>query len=185
MLGKGHSSLHTAWTVLLLVTLSLAGRLAQAEEADYRDIDRELDLLQGEVAQLSQELLEFQQATFFPADTRVFLFLSLTTKDSLTPESLEIAIDGRPIVSHLYTPEEKQSLRLGGLQSLYTGNLPLGEHRLDIRLSALAENDRYVRRESSLTFRKRAGEATVEIQLAASAPDFEPSVTLRDWQPGR
>lgn len=182
MLGKGHSSLHAVWMLLLLAVMVLGGRQGLADDARSQDIDPEIEQLKGEVAALSQELLELQQNTFSPADTRLFLFLSLANSDGLTPESIEIAIDGRPVVSHLYSDREQQSLQQGGLQALYTGNVALGEHRLDIKLAAQAQNERYVRRESSLTFRKRAGEATIELQLAASSPDFEPSITLQDWQ---
>ncbi len=182
MLGNAHSPLRTTWTLLVLVVFLLTGRHGLAGDAQTPDGALEIERLKGEVAALSQELIELQQAAFYPADTRFFLFLSLASNDGLTPESIEIAIDGRPVVSHLYSEREKLSLQRGGAQALYTGNLSLGEHRLDITLAAQAQNDRYVRRESSLTFRKRAGETTIELQLAASSPDFEPSITLQDWQ---
>ncbi|SFM54489.1 AraC family transcriptional regulator [Marinobacter zhejiangensis] len=178
MISKRLSSFRVAGTLALTLLLGLGWQQGLADEG----LDARIEQLKGEVAVLSQELLELQEATLFPADTRVFLFLSLVNKDALVPESIEIAIDGRPVATHLYSPHEKEALQQGGLQRLYAGNLAVGEHRLEIKLAAQTGNERYVRRESELMFRKRAGESSIEVQLGATAPDFEPTMTLQDWQ---
>lgn len=174
---KGFSTLHVAFVLLLVSVFSLHNQTAKAET-----LDQQVDRLKGEVAALSQELFEVQEATLYPDDTQVSLFLSLDASKNLVPETMEVSIDGRPVATHLYSSREKQALEDGSLQRLFVGNLALGEHRLGIKLTAQAQDRRFVRRETELRFQKRSGQTSIQLELGARAPDFEPTITLQDWQ---
>lgn len=164
---------------LLLVLVLAALALPAAADAT---LDTEIERLKADVANLSQTLFELEEQVLYPADTQFAVYLSLANPEAFQLDSVELAVDGRPAVSHLYTDQERQALEQGGLQRLYLGNLATGEHTLSATFNGQAANDRYVRREASFTVRKGGGETRVELVLEARAPDFQPSFALREWQ---
>lgn len=177
MNDRGLPQLQFAFVLLLLPVLLVMAQAVWAET-----LDQQIDQLEGEVASLSRELFELQETTLYPEDTQMAIFLSLEPSNTIVPESIEVSIDGRPVTAHLYSDREKQSLDDGSLQRLYVGNLALGEHRLGIKLTALAQNDRYVRREMDLRFHKKAGQSSIQMELGAHPPEYEPTIILQDWQ---
>lgn len=163
--------------VLMTVSASVVGAQGQVTE-----LDREIDKLKSDVANLSLELFEVEEAVLHPADTQVSVFLSLKDKEALELESVELYLDGSPVASHLYTERERQSLRRGGVQRLYIGNLPYGRHELKAVVSARSSSERYVRREIGHGFQKEPGASKIQMIVDARAPDFEPVVSFNQWK---
>ena len=60
------------------------------------------------------------------------MFLSVAENSRVQPHSVSIAIDGGTVTDHLYTQKEIEALNTGGIQRLYTGNIPLGNHKLRV-----------------------------------------------------
>ncbi|MGM0767486.1 MAG: AraC family transcriptional regulator [Pseudomonadota bacterium] len=146
------------------------------------DLGADIDRLKADVAALASELYTLEETILHPADTQVAVFLTLAGKNALELDSVELFLDDTPVSSHLYTDLERQSLQQGGVQQVYLGNLPLGDHHLKAVLTARTQNDRYVRREASHRFRKEPGESRIQMSLDAQAPDFEPRVAFREWK---
>ncbi len=151
--------------------------LAMADE-----LDTEINRMKADVASLAGEVFALEEDILHPADTQVTIFLTLARKDTLTLDSVELYVDDTPVASHLYKDRELSALEQGGVQQLYTGNLPHGDHVLKTVLTARAADDRYVRRESTHRFRKQPGEFRIQMSLDARAPDYEPEVSFREWK---
>ncbi len=164
----------------LALGLVLATGPARAEETAA--LDHEITELKAEVASLSQTLFELEESVLYPADTQVAVFLALKDKEGLELESVEVYLDGSPVSSHLYTDRERESLRKGGVQRLYIGNLPHGSHELKAVLTARSANESFIRREVHHQFRKRPGESRIQMTLDAAAPDYEPVVSFQEWK---
>jgi hypothetical protein len=152
----------------------------RAEE--LTSLDREIAAIKSDVASLSQTLFELEESVLHPADTQVAVFLTLKDKDGLALDSVELYLDGTPVSSHLYTDRERESLRKGGIQRLYIGNIPHGSHQLKAVLTARSANERFIRREVRHQFRKRPGESRIQMSLDAAAPDYEPVVSFQEWK---
>ena len=153
---------------------------AQAEE--LASLDREIEAIKSDLASLSQTLFELEESVLYPADTQVAVFLALKDKNGLALDSVELYLNGSPVSSHLYTDRERESLRKGGVQRLYIGNLPHGSHQLKAILTASSANERFIRREVRHQFRKRPGESRIQMTLDAAAPDYEPVVSFQEWK---
>jgi hypothetical protein len=153
---------------------------AQAEE--LASLDREIEAIKSDLASLSQTLFELEESVLYPADTQVAVFLALKDKNGLALDSVELYLNGSPVSSHLYTDRERESLRKGGVQRLYIGNLPHGSHQLKVILTASSANERFIRREVRHQFRKRPGESRIQMTLDAAAPDYEPVVSFQEWK---
>ncbi len=146
------------------------------------ELDKDISQLRADVASLAGEVFALEEDILHPADSQVTIFLTLARKDDLTLDSVELYVDDTPVASHLYTDREFGALQQGGVQQLYTGNLPHGDHVLKVVLTARAANDRYVRRESTHSFRKPPGELRIQMSLEARAPDYEPRMSFREWK---
>ena len=166
--------------VLSLVCLLVSPSLVTANEGD--SLDREIQQIRSEVAALSQTLFDLEESVLHPADTQVAVFLTLKDKEGLELDTVELYVDGTPVASHLYTDQERKSLRRGGVQTLYMGNLPHGRHSIKAILTARSANERFIRREMRHEFTKRPGETRIQMALDAAAPDYEPVVSFQEWK---
>ncbi|MDX1598226.1 MAG: AraC family transcriptional regulator [Marinobacter sp.] len=156
--------------------------LISSADATGDELDAEISRLQADVASLAGEVFALEEGVLHPADSQVTVFLTLARRDALTLDSVELYVDDTPVASHLYTDREFGALQQGGVQQLYTGNLPLGDHVLKTVLTARAADDRYVRRESTHRFRKPPGQFRIQMSLDARSPDYQPEVSFREWK---
>jgi len=166
--------------LLWLFTLiaSLSGSAAIAQPAD-EGLDARIRVLKADVIRASADLYSIQEEVLDPAATRLQIFLSISDPESFRIEAIELQLDGTPVASHRYDNTERQGLADGGVQALYLGHLPLGDHKLTAIVSGQAENDRYLRRSITLDLQKKAGISAYQLVLKASAPTFEPRLDLR------
>lgn len=164
------------------VALFMALIVPFGQEAIADTLDSEIDRLKADVADLSQTLYELEEDVLYPADTQVAVFLTLKDREGLELDTVELYLNDTPVASHLYTERERSSLKQGGVQRLYIGNLPHGAHQLKAVLTARSANERFVRREVSHDFRKRPGESRLQMTLDTRAPDFEPVVSFQEWK---
>lgn len=170
-------SISLSMLFLALVCFLLPG-VVQAETA----LDGDIAEIKAEVASLSQTLFELEESVLHPSDTQVAVFLAMKDKEGLALDSVELYLNDSPVSSHLYSDRERESLRKGGVQRLYIGNLPHGSHQLKAVLTARSANERFIRREVNHEFRKRPGESRIQMTLDAAAPDYEPDVSFREWK---
>lgn len=160
---------------VILMALGCGPAIASSLDEDITDLKSEIFAHTGEIFELEQKVLH-------PVDTRLAVFLTLTNRDGLDLDSVELYVNGQPVASHLYTARETGSLQQGGIQQLFTGNLANGEHQLKAVITARAANDRFVRRESTHRFQKRPGALRLQMALEAKAPDYEPRVSFVEWK---
>jgi len=162
---------------LIAFVLMLTAPLIAAAE-----LDTEIDRLKADVAELASDLYELEEAFLHPADTQVAVFLTLARSDALTLDSIELSVNDTPVASHFYSERELRSLQQGGVQQLFIGNVPVGEHRLKAVLTARTANDRYVRREVAHRFQKEPGEFRIQLSVDARAPEYEPQIGFAEWK---
>lgn len=157
----------------LLVLLSVSGSLLHASEArdQLNDLRANVDAIERDVSQLEQNLL-------FPPLTRVKVYLSLENDADYTPRSVSLRIDGREQSFHVYSPEEVTALRLGGIQTLWEGNVALGERRLSASFEGVDRTGDEVKGEAALTFEKTLKGRALELQVVGKP---ETAFKIKDW----
>lgn len=166
--------------LIVLITALIASLTVRPVLAE--SIDREIADLKADVASLNQELFELEEDILHPANTQVAVYLSFSARDYFVLDSVELAIDGHPAVSHLYTERERTALEDGGVQRLYLGNLSAGEHTLEAVFNGQGANDHYYRKDASFTIQKASGKAQYEMVLETQAPGYEPKLRLKEWE---
>lgn len=163
----------------------LAGLMVAPASACFAadtSLDARIQQLSASINEHSADVLGLQEALQYPVNTRVTVFLSLETRDTLSLDSIELFLNDQPVASHLYTPRERDALAAGGVQQLYMGNLASGGQTLRAVITARSADKDFVRRESSLNFTKQAGELGLELKLSARAPAFEPRIDFVQWK---
>ncbi|HTN33498.1 MAG TPA: AraC family transcriptional regulator [Marinobacter sp.] len=145
-------------------------------------IDNEISQLRANVSEHSAKVFALEQKLLHPVDTRIAVFLKLASRDSLDLDSVELFVNGKPVTSHLYSDRERGSLDEGGIQQLFTGNLPNGSHELKAVITARSAKNHFVRREALHRFQKRPGTLRLQMSLEARAPDYEPQVSFVEWK---
>ena len=146
------------------------------------NVDLAIAGLKSRIADHSAQVFALEQELLYPADSRLSVFLTLANRHALDLKAIEVFVDGKPVVSHLYSEREQNALEEGGVQQLFKDNLANGEHSLKVVITARAGDDRFVRRETVHQFQKRPGNLRMQMSLDAKAPDFEPRVSFVEWK---
>ncbi|MEC7727203.1 MAG: AraC family transcriptional regulator [Pseudomonadota bacterium] len=182
MFGKTSTIRRRIFSLYGLLIGSLLMLQGIVSVASTGDVDPSIEQLKSRIADHSAQVFALEQELLYPADSRLSVFLTLASRDALDLDAIELFVDDKPVVSHLYSPREQDALEEGGVQQLFKGNLANGEHALKVVITARAGDDRFVRRETVHRFQKRPGTLRMQVSLDAKAPDFEPRVAFAEWK---
>ena len=75
-------------------------------------------------------------------------------------------IDGELVAAHIYTFKEMEALKKGGVQRIYTGNVPTGEHQLEVSVIGRLSGGSDIVRTESFSFTKGSEPKLVEVTLS-------------------
>ena len=173
--------------IFLFVTLLLAafasGMLRADPEAatSAQALDAEVEDLKQQVLELNRELFILEEELLFPANTQVAVFVSMDVGNFFALDSVELKVDEQDVSSYLYTEREVQALFRGGVQRLYIGNLPAGEHELVAFFTGKGPHGRDYRRGATLVFEKSLGPKFIELRIDDTAAKLQPAFTVKEW----
>ncbi|MCG6891479.1 MAG: AraC family transcriptional regulator [Gammaproteobacteria bacterium] len=174
-------------TSLLLLLFCLATPLA-AQEADSEDatadnsLETDIEALKKEVLSLNRDLFILEEDLLFPANTQFSVFLSMNSGVFFSLDSVQLKIDDKIIANHLYTERELAALKRGGVQRLYIGNLPSGEHEIVAIFIGLGPSGRDYRRGESIVIEKSSEPQFVEFMISDDTAKEQPSFDARIWE---
>lgn len=131
-------------------------------------LDEQVQQVKSDVLSIAAELNQLEEKLLFPSDTQIALFVSLPTGKETQLDSVQIAIDGLPVTHHIYTFKELEALQKGGVQRIYTGNLPTGKHQLSVTVSGKLSSGRDFTGTETFEVEKEVGPKLVGIELAAT-----------------
>jgi len=150
------------FTLFLLLMLALVtASPAYSESGGKPAVDTEA--LTSEAVDLISRLNRLEQQLFYPTHTRVSVFLSVAENSQARLHSASLKIDDNSVTDHIYTQKETGALNAGGIQRLYTGNIMMGKHRLQVSVRE-AQKDGSVRlHELEYKFSKNDHAENIEI----------------------
>lgn len=174
-------------TSLLLLLFCLATPLA-AQEADSESatadnsLEADIEALKKEVLSLNRDLFILEEDLLFPANTQFSVFLSMNSGVFFSLDSVQLKIDDKIIANHLYTERELAALKRGGVQRLYIGNLPSGEHEIVAIFIGLGPSGRDYRRGESIVIEKSSEPQFIEFMISDDTAKEQPSFDARIWE---
>ncbi len=148
---------------------------------EVQKISRDIQLLKGEVIDLNKDLRLMEEKLLFPSSTKVSFFVSITSGQFFTVESIKLKIDGRFVATHIYSEKQRDALLRGGVHKLYTTNLSEGKHSVIAFFTGIGPGGRAYKRATETILKKGPGSQYLEIGISDDTVAQEPAFALKNW----
>ncbi|MDH3631737.1 MAG: AraC family transcriptional regulator [Gammaproteobacteria bacterium] len=158
-----------------------AGSLDE-DGSEETSLDTDIEALKKEVLSLNRDLFILEEDLLFPSNTQFSVFLSMNAGALFSLDSIQLKIDDKNIANHLYTERELAALKRGGVQRLYIGNLPSGEHEVIIIFTGVGPKGRDYRLGESIVIEKTTEPQFVEFMIADDTGKEQPQFDVRVWE---
>jgi hypothetical protein len=145
-----------------------------------RSLDEQVQEVKSDVLGIAAELDRLEERLLYPSNTQVTLFVSLAEGETFRLDSVQIQIDGQPVAHHIYSFKELEALQKGGVQRIYTGNVPTGEHQLQVTVAGKLPGGRELGGTESFRFTKDVEPKLVGITLAGGLTGAA-HIELGEW----
>lgn len=142
-------------------------------EVPTEGLDEQVQAIKKEVLRISAELSQLQEKLMYPSDTQVALYITLAQGSTFHLGAVKINIDGKNVANHVYSPQELEALKHGGVQRIYTGNVLGGTHSLDVEIIGKSTVNPDFQQSSTHKFYKMKGPKVIQITLSGSGSTIQ------------
>jgi archaellum component FlaG (FlaF/FlaG flagellin family) len=171
-------TLRKCWLVMFTALAVLASASAGAE-ASYREqmkgLDEQVQEVKSDVLSIAAELARLEERLLYPSNTHLAVFVALAERDTLRLDAVQIRIDGQLVAHSIYSFKELEALQKGGVQRIYTGNVPSGEHQIEVAMSGKLDSGKDYSRTEHFAFNKGVEPKLLGVTLGSS------QLQLGDW----
>ena len=125
----------TFWTVSFSALCALCCSVSLADDsyrAQMKGLDEQVQEIKSDVLSIDAELRRLEEKLLYPSNTHVALFIALAKGESMRLDAVQIQLDGKLVAHYIYNYKELEALQKGGVQRIYTGNIPAGAHQLEV-----------------------------------------------------
>jgi hypothetical protein len=88
---------------------------------------------------------------------------------------VRIQIDGQQVAHSIYSFKELEALQKGGVQRIYTGNVPTGTHQIEVSIAGKLDSGKDYSRTERFDFTKGIEPKLLGVTLGSS------ELRLGDW----
>jgi hypothetical protein len=169
--------LWSALVALLICASGAAGFAETSSKEQMQSLDNQVQEIKSDVLSIAAELSRLEEKLLYPSNTQVSIFVSLAEGEPLRLDWVRIGIDGQPVAHHIYTFKELEALQKGGVQRIYTGNVPTGEHQLEVSMGGALPGGGELDGTRSFSFRKEVEPKLVGIVLTGQGNHIQ----LGEW----
>lgn len=165
--------------IAAFVVLVIIGTAAFATDAGQREqmkgLDEQVQEVKSDVLSIAAELKRLEEKLLYPSNTHLAVFVVLAERDTLRLDAVQIQIDGAPVAHSIYSFKELEALQKGGVQRIYTGNVPSGEHQMEVTIAGKLESGKDYTRTERFAFNKGIEPKLLGVTLGAT------ELKLGDW----
>lgn len=152
---------------------------------NLRELDRDTQIIKERTLDLEHALylLETDQQMHPLSETR--LFFQVPTRNFYRVESLQLLLDGKPLVDINYLETEAAALNQDGAHRVFHGNISPGEHQLQAMVSGQFEDgEKTLRHDMTASFvlDKARGITHLLVDVDDSKATWEPQLRMQVWQ---
>jgi hypothetical protein len=166
------------WIVVVTALGVFAGAAAIAD-ASYREqmkgLDEQVQEVKSDVLSIAAELARLEERLLYPSNTHLAVFIALADRDTLRLDAVQIQIDGQPVAHSIYSFKELEALQKGGVQRIYTGNVPTGDHQIEVTVAGKLDTGKEYSRTERFGFNKGIEPKLLGVTLGSS------QLQLGDW----
>jgi hypothetical protein len=166
--------------LFLLLSSTVTLHAAEVSKEQIKGLDEQVQDIKKDVLELTSELSRLEEKLLFPSNTQVSLFVAIKGDKDFVLDSMQIKMDNKVVMQHLYTFKEIEALRAGGVQRIYTGNIKTGDHQMVASFIGRAKSGNEYQRSEKFTVTKAVGPKFVEIQISGSSASDQ-TISFKDW----
>lgn len=167
--------------VVLLVGGAIASSVAQDMSGDdMRSLDGQVQEIKSDVLSIASDLNALEERLLYPSNTQLAVFVSMPADETFRLDAVQIAINGQLATHHIYSFKEIDALRNGGVQRVYTGNVPTGQHELGITMIGKLKNGKEFSESQSFAFAKGVEPHALGVTLTGPGLGND-GIRVEDW----
>jgi len=167
------------WVLLAFIPLA-SGEAQDISGQELRSLDGQVQEIKSDVLSIASELGNLEERLLYPSNTQVALFVAMNQGDEFRLDAVKVEIDGELATHHIYSYKELEALQKGGVQRIYTGNFPTGEHQLNLTVMGKLKSGKDLSETDSFAFSKGVEPKAIGITLGR--PEFGSSgIQVGDW----
>jgi len=179
----GRNRIASTLAIVSALLLCLGGTHGWAQQDDrqqMRGLDEQVQEIKSDVLSIAKELSLLEEKLLYPSGTQIAVFVALADGDPMRLDAVRLQIDGQLVAHYIYSAKELEALHKGGVQRIYVGNVPTGDHQLEVLVDGKLDGGADFSRTEHFTFRKEAKPKLVGLTLAG--PDSgRPPIALGEW----
>jgi archaellum component FlaG (FlaF/FlaG flagellin family) len=165
--------------IAIVAALGVFASAAAVAEASYREqmkgLDEQVQEVKSDVLSIAAELARLEERLLYPSGTHVSVFVALAERDTLRLDAVQVRIDGQLVAHSIYSFKELEALQKGGVQRIYTGNVPTGDHRIEVTIAGKLDTGKEYTRTEHFAFTKGIEPKLLGVTLGSS------QLQLGDW----
>jgi hypothetical protein len=156
----------------------MAGAISAQEPttAEMRSLDEQVQEIKTDVLGIAAELNRLEEKLLYPSNTHLAVFVSIAEGETFRLDSMQINIDGELATHYLYGFKELDALQHGGVQRVYTGNLPTGGHEIEVSINGKTPGGDDFNSTETFSFDKG-----IEPKLLGIALNGPKAIQLGEW----
>ena len=172
---------------LVVSVLVIAGQFAadtsafaqQAARQEMRSLDEQVQEVKTDVLTIARDLALLEERLLYPSNTQLSVFVDLSEGASFRLDAVRVEIDGTAVAHHIYSFKELEALQNGGVQRLFTANIPTGTHDLVVAVSGKLPNGDDFTSSESLSISKGVDPKLIGLELEERAGGA--AIALQNW----
>ena len=168
--------------LVLVICSPLSTGLAQDISGDdLRSLDGQVQEIKSDVLSIASELGNLEERLLYPSNTQVALFIALAEGEAFRLDAVQVEIDGELATHHIYSYKELEALQKGGVQRVYTGNVPTGDHQLTVTMIGKLKSGKDFNQSDSFVFAKGVEPKALGITLGRPGSNTSSGIQVGDW----
>ena len=172
-------------SVMPVLLLLAAGPVATSSAqdlagGDLRSLDGQVQEIKADVLNIASELSTLEERLLYPSNTQLALFVALDRDEDFRLDAVQVEINGQMATHHIYSYQELEALQKGGVQRIYTGNIPTGDHELRVTMLGKLKSGKDFTATDSFTFAKGVKPKALGITLAGPGLGSN-EIQVGDW----
>jgi len=171
-----------AWAAFLSVSVALFGTQSIAQDSaheEMRSLDEQVQEIKSDVLGIAKDLSLLEERLLYPSGTQLAVFVEIAADEAFRLDAVQLLIDGELATHHIYSFKELEALQNGGVQRVYTGNVPTGSHELTVSVNGKLQSGSEFSMTRSFSFQKDVEPKLLGLTLAASMG--EAAIELGNW----
>lgn len=168
------------WGIFYSLTFSLSCVCA-AQAADVAREHQDIQGIKHHALELNRDLRMLEEEMLHPENSRLTVYLSVEAAASPSLQAVVLSIDGNEAIQYLYTHQQLEALRRGGVHQLYIGKMKDGEHQIAAVFTGRDFEGGDHRGSAQFTIEKNSGAKNVELKIFSFSNLQQAEFTVKDW----